>query len=33
MATTRHRSLVERSGKKAFVRDLAHTKKKMSDKN
>jgi len=28
MATTRHRSLVERGGRKAFVRDkdLAHTK-------
>jgi len=30
MATTRHRSLVERGGRKAFVRDkgLAHKKKK-----
>ena len=29
MATTRHRSLVERGGRKAFVRDkgLAHTQK------
>jgi len=29
MTTTRHRSLVERGGRKAFVRDkdLAHTKK------
>jgi len=30
MTTTRHRSLVERAGRKAFVRDkgLAHKKKK-----
>jgi len=28
METTRHRSLVERGGRKAFVRDLAHTPKK-----
>jgi len=30
MATTRHRSLVERGGRKAFVRDkgLAHTQKR-----
>jgi len=30
MATTRHRSLVERGGRKAFVKDkgLAHTHKK-----
>jgi len=29
MATTRHRSLVERGGRKAFVRDkdIAHTQK------
>jgi len=27
MVTTRHRSLVERAGRKAFVRDLAHQKK------
>jgi len=29
MATTRHRSLVERGGRKAFIRDkgLAHTRK------
>jgi len=35
MARTRHRSLVERGGKKAFVRDkdLAHQKEKMSEKN
>jgi len=25
METTRHRSLVERGGRKAFVRDLTHT--------
>jgi len=34
MATTRHRSLVERGGRKAFVRELAHpnkTPKKMSE--
>jgi len=30
MATTRYRSLVERGGRKAFVRDLAHTQKKMN---
>jgi len=32
MTTTRHRSLVERGGRKAFVRDkgLAHTKKNVS---
>jgi len=28
MATTRHRSLVERGGRKAFVRELAHPNKK-----
>jgi len=30
MATTRHRSLVERGGRKAFVKDkdLAHTQKR-----
>jgi len=30
MATTRHRSLVERGGRKAFVKDkgLAHAKKR-----
>jgi len=28
MATTKHRSLVERGRRKAFVRDLAHTQKK-----
>jgi len=27
MATTRHRSLVERGGKKALVKDLANLKK------
>jgi len=34
MATTRHRSLVERGERKAFVRDknLAHTQKKKSEK-
>ena len=32
MATTRHRSLVERGGNKAFVRDLAHQKKKCQEK-
>jgi len=34
MATTRHRSLVERGGRKAFVRDkgLAHKKKKCHQK-
>ena len=34
MATTRHRSLVERGGRKAFVRDkgLAHTQKKGGEK-
>jgi len=31
MATTRHGSLVDRGGRKAFVRDLAHTRKKMSE--
>jgi len=29
METTRHRSLVERGGRKAFVRDLARTPKKI----
>jgi len=36
MATTRHRSLVEKGGRKAFVRDkgLAHTpKRKKENKN
>jgi len=37
MATTRHRSLVERGGRKAFVRNkIAHTQKmenKMSEEN
>jgi len=30
MATTRHRSLIERGGRKAFVKDkgLAHTRKR-----
>ena len=32
MATTSHRSLVERSGRKALL-ETWHTKKKMSDKN
>ena len=32
MATTRHRSLVKRGGRKAFVRDLAHQKKKWQEK-
>jgi len=34
MVTTTHRSLVERGGRQAFVRDkgLAHTKKKCQEK-
>ena len=32
MATTRHRSLVKRGGRKAFVRDFAHQKKKWQEK-
>ena len=32
MATTGHRSLVQRGGRKAFVRDLAHPKKKCQKK-
>jgi len=34
MATTRHMSLIERCGRKAFVRDkgLAHTQRRKSEK-